>query len=44
MYLPLGFEAEDAIRKKAAKVVGVVDEWKDVIRDTRIDEPESGKL
>jgi NAD(P)-dependent dehydrogenase (short-subunit alcohol dehydrogenase family) len=39
VYLPLGEEAEKAIREKCAALTGVLDEWGEVIRDTRLDHP-----
>lgn len=39
LYLPLGLEAETAIRDKCAKMTGVLDAWGAVIRDTRLDNP-----
>ncbi|GJE85476.1 NAD P-binding protein [Phanerochaete sordida] len=39
LYLPLGVEAEDAIRGKCKRMTGVLDAWGDVIRDTRLDNP-----
>ena len=39
LYLPLGVEAEVAIRGKCKRVTGVLDVWGDVIRDTRLDNP-----
>ncbi|THH29202.1 hypothetical protein EUX98_g4986 [Antrodiella citrinella] len=38
LYLPLGEEAEQAIRNKCNTMLGVVDEWQDVIRSTKLDE------
>ena len=38
LYLPLGRDAEAAIRDKCAKICEVLDEWKDVIRSTDLDE------
>ncbi|CAL1699310.1 unnamed protein product [Somion occarium] len=37
LYLPLSIEAEEAIRNKCKVLLNVVDEWKDVIRDTRVE-------
>lgn len=37
LYLPLGLEAESAIRDKCAKMTGVLDAWGGVIRDTRLE-------
>jgi len=37
-YLPLGEEAEEAIRVKCNQMLRVVDEWGDVIRSTKLDE------
>ncbi|EKM58132.1 uncharacterized protein PHACADRAFT_252197 [Phanerochaete carnosa HHB-10118-sp] len=39
LYLPLGLEAEVAIRDKCGKVTKVLDTWEDVIRDTRLESP-----
>ena len=39
LYLPLGAEAEVAIRDKCKRVTGVLDVWGEVIRDTRLDNP-----
>jgi len=38
LYLPLGIEAEDAIRQKTQIIEKVMVEWKDIIRDTRFDD------
>lgn len=37
VYLPLGIEAETAVRDKCRKVTTVLDEWGPVIRDTRLE-------
>lgn len=37
LYLPLGPEAEQAIRRKISIMEKVLEDWGDVIRDTRID-------
>ncbi|KAI0703436.1 hypothetical protein BC835DRAFT_1410717 [Cytidiella melzeri] len=39
LYLPLGKEAEDAIRDKTKLLDNVLEEWGDIIRDTRLDNP-----
>lgn len=36
--LPLGMEAEQAIRNKSEVMQEMLDDWKDIIRDTRLDE------
>ena len=38
LYLPLGKEAEDAIRNKTKLLEGVLDDWGEIIRDTRLDD------
>ncbi|OCH89301.1 NAD-P-binding protein [Obba rivulosa] len=38
LYLPLCPETEASVRKKCAMMTEVLDEWKDVIRDTRFEE------
>lgn len=38
LYLPIGKEAEDAIREKTQQIGHVLDVWGDLIRDTRLDE------
>ncbi|KAI0078340.1 NAD(P)-binding protein [Panus rudis PR-1116 ss-1] len=38
LYLPLGKECEQAIRDKCAKMLKVVDEWGEIIRDTVLDD------
>ncbi|OCH86140.1 NAD(P)-binding protein [Obba rivulosa] len=38
LYLPLTPEAETSVRNKCAKMAEVMEEWKDVIRDTRLEE------
>lgn len=40
LYLPLGSDAEQAIRDKTATMRKVLDEWKDVIRSTDFKEGE----
>ena len=37
LYLPLGREAEDAIRRKGKIMSDVLEEWGEVIRDTRLE-------
>ncbi|KIP01301.1 hypothetical protein PHLGIDRAFT_123478, partial [Phlebiopsis gigantea 11061_1 CR5-6] len=37
LYLPLGREAEDAIRDKCRVLTDVLDAWGPVLRDTRLD-------
>lgn len=37
LYLPLGGLAEDAIKEKTKKILGVLDEWGDIIRDLDLD-------
>ena len=39
LYLPLGLEAETAIRDKSKVMADVLDEWGPIIRDTRLDNP-----
>ncbi|KAI0090486.1 hypothetical protein BDY19DRAFT_992673 [Irpex rosettiformis] len=39
LYLPLGKEAEDAIRSKAKLLEKVLDDWGEIVRDTRLDNP-----
>ncbi|KAI0779083.1 hypothetical protein BC629DRAFT_1522224 [Irpex lacteus] len=39
LYLPLGKEAEDAIRNKTKLLEKVLDDWGEIIRDTRLDNP-----
>lgn len=39
LYLPLGQEAEDAIRNKTKLFEKVLADWGDIIRDTRLDDP-----
>lgn len=39
LYLPLGLEAEEAITRKVNIMNGVVEEWGEIIRDTRLDNP-----
>ncbi|OBZ71536.1 putative oxidoreductase YusZ [Grifola frondosa] len=39
LYLPLGEAAEVSIRNKCQKMLDVLDEWKDVICDTKLDGP-----
>ena len=39
LFLPLGREAEEAIRSKFKELDGVLGEWGEVIRDTRLDNP-----
>ena len=38
LYLPLGPEAEDAIKAKVKVLQNVLDEWGSIIRDVRIDD------
>ncbi|EMD32292.1 hypothetical protein CERSUDRAFT_88309 [Gelatoporia subvermispora B] len=38
LYLPLGPETETTIRKKCATMMEVVEEWKDITRDTRLED------
>ena len=39
LYLPLGVEAEDAIRERYKAIDGVMVEWDPLIRNTRLDNP-----
>ncbi|KAI0084027.1 hypothetical protein BDY19DRAFT_974119 [Irpex rosettiformis] len=39
LYLPLAMEAEDAIRSKTKSLENVLDDWGDIIRDTKLDNP-----
>lgn len=38
LYLPLGIAAEKTIREKCERMTGVLEEWKDVIRDVNFDQ------
>lgn len=38
LYLVLGEDADADVRNKCAKVLGVLEEWKDVVRGVGIDE------
>lgn len=44
VYLPLGLEAETAIRHKCKVVTDVLDDWGAVIRDTRLDKSQNGQI
>lgn len=37
-WLPLGAEAEESVRGKVEGVLGVLEEWGEVVRDVRLDE------
>ncbi len=37
LFLPLGVETETAIRDKFETLDGLIDEWDELIRDTRLD-------
>lgn len=39
LYLPLGVEAERAIRDKCTRMTDVLDAWGEIIRDTKLDTP-----
>lgn len=38
LYLPMGSAAEEAIREKTGKLIDVLDEWGEIIRDLDLDE------
>ena len=38
LYLPLGSTAEEAVRGKAETMLGVLEEWGEIIRDLDLDE------
>lgn len=37
LYLPMGATTDDAIQAKTKTILGVLDEWRDVIRDLEFD-------
>ncbi len=37
LYLPLGWATDDAIQAKTKTILGVLDEWRDIIRDLDYD-------
>lgn len=41
LYLPLGQEAEDAILAKTKLLERTLDEWREIIRDTKLGNPEN---
>lgn len=38
LYLPMGAVTDDAIQAKTKKMLGVLDQWRDIIRDLNLDE------